>query len=204
MDNENKKLSKKDKDTQKKNILEQKIREIDLLKRKQKLSVQEFNLKKLNSKYVFFKRFLNCLYILFFSHLFLCHVFFSPFSQLQTDRRTKIRFTNYDKHNRREVLKNFLDVSYFRHAVDEEEEIERLENDPLPAQFLIANNSKYGRAMDEPMKTFVTRKQELSNVDFRGAKSINRKFFQKTGTPRPCFLKITIILMKEIPGRKIY
>ena len=96
---------------------------------------------------------------------------------MQTDRRTKIRFTNYDKHNRREVLKNFLDVSYFRHAVDEEEEIERLENDPLPAQFLIANNSKYSRAMDEPMKTFVTRKQELSNVDFRGAKSINRKFF---------------------------
>ena len=71
MDNENKKLSKKDKDTPKKIILEQKIREIDRLKRKQKLSVQEFNLKKLNSKYVFCKRFLNYLYILFF---------FSPFS----------------------------------------------------------------------------------------------------------------------------
>ena len=58
-----------------------------------------------------------------------------------TDKGPKIRFTNCDKYDRRETLETFLDASYFRHALDKEEEIQKLENDPLTTQFLIANDS---------------------------------------------------------------
>ena len=61
-----------------------------------------------------------------------------------------------------------MDASYFREALDKEEEMQKLENDPLTTQFLIANDSSYHRAMDEAMKNFVMRKQELTNVDFKG------------------------------------
>ena len=49
-----------------------------------------------------------------------------PFMR-RTDKRPKIRFTNYDKYNRREALETFLDAS---HELDKEEEMEKLESDP--------------------------------------------------------------------------
>ena len=82
-----------------------------------------------------------------------------PFMR-RTDKRPKIRFTNYDKYHRRETLETFLDASYFRHELDKEEEMQKLESNPLTTQFLITNESSYGRTMDEAMKTFATRKQE--------------------------------------------
>ena len=66
----------------------------------------------------------------------------------RTDKRPKIRFTNYDKYDRGEALETFLDASYFRHALDKEEEMQKLESDPLTEQFSIANDSSYGRTMD--------------------------------------------------------
>ena len=115
-----------------------------------------------------------------------------------TDKRPKVRFTNYDKYDRREALETFLDASYFRHALNKEQDMQKPENDPLTTQFLIANDNSYGRAMDEAMKTFVTRKQELSNVDFRSQTSTNPEFLEKTQILRLCFSKITITLTKEI------
>ena len=114
-----------------------------------------------------------------------------PFMR-RTDKRSKIRFTNYNKYDRREALKTFLDASYFRHALDKEEEIQKLENDPLTTQFLIANDSSYGRAMDEATKTFVTRKQELSNVNFRGQNEYQPRVFRENSNSQALFSKITI------------
>ena len=106
-----------------------------------------------------------------------------------TDKRPKVRFTNYDKYDRREALETFLDASYFRHALDKEEEMQKLESDPLTTQFLIANHSSYGRAMDEAMKTFVTRKQELSNVDFRGQNKYQPRVFRENPNSQALFFQ---------------
>ena len=94
----------------------------------------------------------------------------------RTDKRPKIRFTNYEKYDRREALETFLDASYFRHALDKEKEMQKLDNDPLTTQFLIANDS---RVMDEAMKTFVLRKQKLSNVDSRSQIEYQPRIFRE-------------------------
>ena len=106
-----------------------------------------------------------------------------------TDKRPKVRFTNYDKYDRREALETFLDASYFRHALDKEEEVQKLKNDPLITQFLIANDSSYSRTMDEAMKTFVTRKQELSNVDFRGQNKYQPRVFRENPNSQALFFQ---------------
>ena len=111
-----------------------------------------------------------------------------PFMR-RTVKRSKIRFTNYDKYDRREALETFLDASYFRHALDKEEEMQKLESDPLTTQFLIANHSSYGRAMDEAMKTFVTRKQELSNVDFGGQNEYQPRTFRENPNSQALFFQ---------------
>ena len=107
----------------------------------------------------------------------------------RTDKKPKIRFTNYGKYDRREALETFLDASYFRHALDKEEEVQKLKNDPLITQFLIANDSSYSRTMDEAMKTFVTRKQELSNVDFRGQNKYQPRVFRENPNSQALFFQ---------------
>ena len=72
----------------------------------------------------------------------------------RTDKRSTTRFINYDKYGRREALETFLDAIYFRNVFDKEEEMQNLENDPLIAQFLIANDNSYGWAMDEAIRVF--------------------------------------------------
>ena len=60
------------------------------------------------------------------------------------DKKPVARFTNYNKYDRREALKKFLDASYLRHLLDVEEDMEQLENDPMTSRFLVANQSSYG------------------------------------------------------------
>ena len=93
------------------------------------------------------------------------------------DNKPVVRFTNYTNYNRREALKRFLDASYLRHQLDVEEDMEQLENDPMTSRFLVVNQSSYGRAMDHVMKTFVTREQELNNVDIKGQDNHKLKVF---------------------------
>ena len=88
-----------------------------------------------------------------------------------------VRFTNYNKNNRREAFKKFQDASYLRNQLDVKEDMEHLENDPMTSRFLVANQSSYGKAMDHVMKTFATREQELSNVDNRGQTNPKPKVF---------------------------
>ena len=107
----------------------------------------------------------------------------------RTDKRPKIRITNYDKYDRGEALETFLDASYFRLALDKEDEMQKLESDPLTTQFLIANDSSYGRTMDEAMKTFVTRKQGLSNVDFRGQNEYQPRVFRENPNSQALFFQ---------------
>ena len=82
-----------------------------------------------------------------------------------------------------------MDASYFRHALDKEEEIQKLENDPLTTQFLIANDNYYGRTMDEAMKIFVTRRQELSNADFRGQNKYQPRVFRENPNSQAPFFQ---------------
>ena len=73
--------------------------------------------------------------------------------------------------------------------LDKEEEMQKLENDPLTTQFLIANDSSYGRTMDGAMKTFVTRKQKLSNVDFRGQNKYQLRVFRENPNSQALFFQ---------------
>ena len=90
-----------------------------------------------------------------------------PFMR-RIDDKPVLRFTNYDQYNKKETLKKFLGASYLRHQLDVKEDMEQLENDQMTSRLLVANQSSYGRAMDHVMKTFVTREQELSNMDISG------------------------------------
>ena len=99
-----------------------------------------------------------------------------PFMR-RIDDKPVLRFTNYDQYNKKETLKKFLGASYLRHQLDVKEDMEQLENDQMTSRLLVANQSSYGRAMDHVMKTFVTREQELSNVEIRGQNDPKPKVF---------------------------
>ena len=91
-----------------------------------------------------------------------------PFLNTDDSHIRKIRFTNYDKYDRREALKKFLDVSFVRHKLEADEELELIENDPTMKNFLTANRSSYGNMLRIAMSSFVTKNQKLSSTDVRG------------------------------------
>ena len=82
-----------------------------------------------------------------------------------------------------------MDASYFRKALAKEEEMQKLENDPLTTQFLIATDSSYHRAMDEAMKTFVMRKQQLTNVDLKGHNKYHPKVLRENPNSQALFFQ---------------
>ena len=92
----------------------------------------------------------------------------SPFLNTDDSYVRKIRFTNYDKHDRRESLKKFLDVSFVRHKLEAEEELELIKNDPTMKKFLTTNYSSYGNMLRTAISSFVTKNQKLSSTDIRG------------------------------------
>ena len=53
----------------------------------------------------------------------------------------KIRFPNYDKYDRRKALKKFLDPSYLRHQIDDEEDMGNFKNDLVTSRFMVATQS---------------------------------------------------------------
>ena len=91
-----------------------------------------------------------------------------PFLNTDDSHVRKIRFTNYDKHDRREALKKFLDMSFVRHKLEADEELELIENDPTMKNFLMANHSSYGNMLRTAMSSFLTKNQKLSSMDIRG------------------------------------
>ena len=52
----------------------------------------------------------------------------ASFYETDWQKRSRIRFTNYDKYDRREALETFLDASYLRRVLEKEEEMQKLEN----------------------------------------------------------------------------
>ena len=81
------------------------------------------------------------------------------------------------KYDRRKALKKFLDASYLRHKIDDGEDMENFENDPVTSRFVEAPQSSYRPRMDEAMKAFVTREQELSNIEIREQNDSKLKIF---------------------------
>ena len=91
-----------------------------------------------------------------------------PFLNTDDSHVRKIRLTNYDKHNRREALRKFLDVSFVRYKLGADEELELIENDPTIKNFLTANHSSHGNMLRTAMSSFVTKNQKLRSKDIRG------------------------------------
>ena len=83
------------------------------------------------------------------------------------------------------------------HKIDDEEDMENFENDPITSRFMMVTQSSYGRMIDEVMKTFVTRQQELTNVEIREKMTLNLKYLQKIRIRLLCFLKIYTDLIIE-------
>ena len=54
---------------------------------------------------------------------------------------------------------------------------------------MMATQSSYGRMIDEVMKTFVTREQELNNVEIRGKNDPKPKIFAENPNSFPLFFK---------------
>ena len=90
-----------------------------------------------------------------------------PFLNSDDDHVKKIRFTNYDKYDRREALKRFLNMNY-RDKVEADEELELIENNPTMKNFLTTKHISYGNMINTAMKLFVTKNQRLSSTDIRG------------------------------------
>ena len=74
-----------------------------------------------------------------------------PF-MLQTNRKRKYRFPNYDQYGRREALKTFLQPSFFLNGNDEEEYVHDMLENPTVAKFAVANHSAFGTAMDHALR----------------------------------------------------
>ena len=91
-----------------------------------------------------------------------------PFLNTNDSHVTKIRFTNYDKHDRREALKKFLDVSFVRHKLEADKKLELIENDPTMKNFLTSTHSSYGNMLRTAMSSFVIKNQKISSADIRG------------------------------------
>ena len=90
-----------------------------------------------------------------------------PFLNTDDSHVRKIRFANYDKHDRTEALKEFLDVSFARHKLEADEELELIENDPTMKNFQTANHSSYRNMLRTAISSFVTKNQKLSSTDIR-------------------------------------
>ena len=91
-----------------------------------------------------------------------------PFLNTDDSHVRKIRFMNYDKYDRSQALKKFLDVSFVRHKLEADEELELIENNTTMKNFLTANHSSYGNMLRTAMSSLVTKNQKLSSTDIRG------------------------------------
>ena len=61
----------------------------------------------------------------------------------QTNRKHKYMFPNYDRYNRMEALKMFLDPSLLISETGEPEYPQNLQDNPTTIKFVIANHSAY-------------------------------------------------------------
>ena len=59
-------------------------------------------------------------------------------------------------------------MSFVRHKLDADEELELIENDSTMKNFLTANHSSYGNMLRTAMSSLVTKNQKLSSTDIRG------------------------------------
>ena len=91
-----------------------------------------------------------------------------PFLTSNDDHVKRIKFTNYDRYDRKEGLKKFLDASYVRYKLDADEDMEAIENSPLLRKFFVAGQSSYCRMMNAAMNTFVGNDQKLTGTNIRG------------------------------------
>ena len=59
----------------------------------------------------------------------------------------------------------------------------------ITSRFMMVTQSSYGRVIDEVMKTFVTREQELTNVEIRGKNYPKPKIFAENPKSFALFFK---------------
>ena len=59
----------------------------------------------------------------------------------------------------------------------------------ITSRFMMVTQSSYGRVIDEVMKTFVTREQELTNVEIRGKNDPKPKIFAENPNSFALFFK---------------
>ena len=185
---------KKQKRNQENIELELKLEEMNVQKKIQKLSEKEFKMKnkkccvnllivnKKNILYTYVFYLLLVILKMAYEEIGTRHgkkCYHMPHMKLLDDDRKKIRFTNYDKYDRRKAHKKFLDASYLRHKIDDEEDVKNIVNDLVTSRFMMMTQSSYGQMIDEAMKTFVTREQELSSVEIRGKMTLNLKYLLK-------------------------
>ena len=100
-----------------------------------------------------------------------------PFLTSNDDPVKKIKFTNYDRYDRREAL---------------DEDMEAIENDPLLRIFFVAGQSSYGRMMNTNMKTFVSKDQNLTGTDVRGVSDPRLKVLMENPNSYALFFAFTI------------
>ena len=105
------------------------------------------------------------------------------------DHVKKIKFTNYDKYDRREALKKILDASYVRYKLDADEDMESIESNPLLRNFFVAGQSSYGHMMNTAMKAFVTKDQKLTGTDIRGVNDPRSRVLMESPDSHALFFK---------------
>ena len=110
----------------------------------------------------------------------------------------KIRFANHDKHDRREALKKFPDVSFVRHNLEADKELELIESNPTVENFLTANHSSYGNMLTAAMSSFVTKNQKLSSTDIRGQIDPRPWVLTENSNVLLCFFKISVSTITKI------
>ena len=82
----------------------------------------------------------------------------------------KVKLRNYDRCNRTKILKDLLNISFMRQRLEEDDDIEEVESDPVLRNYLMATQNDYGQMFDDTVRSFLSKERLLTNVDTREIK----------------------------------
>lgn len=87
----------------------------------------------------------------------------------------KMKLRNYDGCNRTKIMKDLLNISFMKQRLEEHDDIEEVESDPVLRNYLMATQNDYGQMFDDTVRSFLSKEGLLTDVDIRGIKDTRQR-----------------------------
>ena len=87
----------------------------------------------------------------------------------------KVKLRNYDGCNRTKIMKDLLNISFMKQRLEEHDDIEEVESDPVLRNYLMATQNDYGQMFDDTVRSFLSKEGLLTDVDIRGIKDTRQR-----------------------------